>query len=174
MESSQVQALIMSQQLANLRLDGWRSESSADHSSTRRGRMATSTGAGSGSATSEQLREELAWEIAMTAQSCVYLAEQLQIFAEKSWGLPSQFPDSTYRLQLDSARTLHSLLLRMLWNYEDSIRDGYVNRLPRLSTVLVREIRSILAVGQAITSDECTINTESPKTNAIEDAGDTK
>jgi len=30
--------------LANLRLDGWRSESSADQSSTRRGRMATSTG----------------------------------------------------------------------------------------------------------------------------------
>jgi len=84
MESSQVQALIMSQQLANLRLDGWRSESSADHSSTRRGGWQQVQ-----ELEVAQLRRnsfgELAWEIAMTAQSCVYLAEQLQIFAEKSW-----------------------------------------------------------------------------------------
>ena len=174
MESLRNQGLIISQHLAKLRLDRLNSVGSADPSSTKQEQMAISIGAGVGSITRERLQEELAWELAELAQSCVYLAEELQVFAEKFLASPILCPVSTFRLQLDSAMTLHDLLRGIRRSYEDSISKENVIRAPRISMALVVEIRLRLDQGRAITTDACMINSESQKTNIIEGAGDTK
>jgi hypothetical protein len=173
MESLQAQGLIISQQLAKLRSGELGSEKSGDHSSMKQEPMATNIEGGNGSITSERLRGELAWEIAETAQSCVYLAEQLQLFAERYLQSRITFPESTCRLQLDSAMTLHDLLRTMLRSFEDGIVKESVTRVPRISMGLVVEIRLRLAQGRVITTDECTINTENQEMNTIDDVGDT-
>jgi hypothetical protein len=173
MESLQAQGLIISQQLAKLRSGELGSVKLGDHSSTKREQMATSTEGGNGSITSERLQAELAWEIAETAQSCVYLAEQLQLFAERYLQSQTTCPESICKLQLDSAMTLHDLLRTMRRSFEDGIVKESVTRVPRISMDLVVEIRLRLAQGRVTTMDECMINTESQEMTTIEGAGGT-
>jgi hypothetical protein len=173
MESLQAQGLIISRQLAKLRSGELGSAKSDDHSSMRQEPMAISIELGSGSTTSERLRVELAWEIAETAQSCVYLAEQLQLFAERYLQSQTTFPESICRLQLDSAMTLHALLRTMRRSFAEGIVKESVTRVPRISTGLVGEIRLRLAQDRVTTMDECMINTENQEMTTIEDVGGT-
>jgi len=108
----------------------------------------------------------------MTAQSCVYLAELMQVIAGKLSEIPTTSVELTYSPQLDSAVIMRRLLENMLLKYvEISMRED-VNVAPVLNIHLAEEIRYMLDRDQAITLEECTISTESPKWRNTETVGD--
>jgi hypothetical protein len=118
--------------------------------------------------------EALAWEMAMLAQSCAYLAEEAQIWAENSVDRKLTSPDLIYRQLLDSIGTTRRLLdtmhrrLRGL-NERAGNRDICV-----LNALLAEEIRYMLAAGSATTMVGCMTSIESQETSNTGDAGDTR
>jgi hypothetical protein len=118
--------------------------------------------------------DQLAWGLALTAQSCAYLAIELQVFAEKLSVSQITCPESTYNALFDSVEMFRALLDCMVKNYaecNDSSNEGLV---PVFSIPMAGAIRSILALDPATTSGESTISTASRTTKDTEDAGDTR
>jgi hypothetical protein len=116
----------------------------------------------------------LAWEMAMQAQSCAYLAEEAQIWAEKSVDRTLALRESTYRQLLDSIGTFRRLLdtmhrtLHAINEREDEKSISVLNEL------LAEEIRYMLGLGLATTTVECMTSTGNQETSNTADAGDTK
>jgi hypothetical protein len=116
----------------------------------------------------------LAWEMAMLAQSCAYLAEEAQIWAQKSVDRTLTSQESTYKLLLDSTGTLRRLLDTMHRSLHGiNVTEGS-NVICVLSPLMVEEIRFTLARGSAISTVECMTSTESRETSNTGDAGDMK
>jgi hypothetical protein len=174
MESSQQRALIISQLLANLRLHRFCSEASGMRSLERRVEMATTSSPGQPMDTEAIGAAGLAWEMAMLAQSCAYLAEEAQIWGQKSVDRTLTSPESTYRLLLDSTGTLRRLLDIMQRTLRAiNAREGS-NDISVLNAHLAEEIRYMLGRGLASTTVECMTSTESQETSNTADAGDMK
>jgi ABC-type cobalamin transport system ATPase subunit len=174
MESSQMRALTISQQLARLRLHRFSSAGSAMRSLEGQVAMATKSSLGEPTDIGAIGAATLAWEMAMLAQSCAYLAEEAQIWAQKSVDRTLTSRESTYRQLLDSVGTMRRLLdtmHRML--HANNVKED-ANGISVLSDLLVEEIRFMLARGSAITTAECMTSIESRGTNSTADVGDTR
>jgi hypothetical protein len=174
MESSQARALITSRQLAPLRLHRFCSEASATRSLERRVELVTKSSHGEPMDTEAIGAATLAWEMAMLAQSCAYLAEEAQIWAQHSVDRKLTSPESTYRQLLDSVGTTRRLLdimhrtLRAI-----NVREGSSD-ISVLNAHLAEEIRYMLGLGSAITTVACMTSTERVETSNTADAGDMK
>lgn len=72
----------------------------------RRVEMATKSSPGEPTDTGDTGAATLAWEMAMLAQSCAYLAEDAQVWAQNSADRTLGLQESTYRQLLDSIGTL--------------------------------------------------------------------
>lgn len=129
---------------------------------------------GQGTDTSGVGAGTLAWEMALAAQSSAYLAEELQIWAEKSAGRTLALHDLTYRRLLGSVVTFRALLDTMHRNLHVINGKAESNDISALSDHMVEEIRSMLAHGLAITTVECMTNIGSQETSNSADAGDTR
>jgi hypothetical protein len=116
----------------------------------------------------------LAWEMALLAQSCAYLAEEAQIWAEKYVDRTLTSPDWTYRRLLDSLGTTRRLLDTMHRRLREVNEKEENTAICALSDHLAEGIRYMLAQGSAITSVECMTNIESQETSGTDDAGDMK
>jgi hypothetical protein len=174
MESSQAQGLIISQQLAILRLHRFCSEGSAMTSLAGQVEKATESYPGQPTDTGVVGAATLAWEMAMLAQSCAYLAEEAQIWAQKSAERTLMCRESTYRRLLDSTGTMRRLLDIMHRRLREINERGASNDICVLNDHLAEEIRYMLGLGLATTLVECMTNTASPETSNTVDAGDTK
>jgi hypothetical protein len=116
----------------------------------------------------------LAWEMAIQAQSCAYLAEEAQLWAEKSVDRTLALQESTYRQLLDSIGTFRRLLDTMHRTlHAINEREGATS-ISVLNEHLAEEIRYMLGRGLATTTVECMTNTRSQETSNTADAGDTK
>jgi hypothetical protein len=116
----------------------------------------------------------LAWEMATLAQSCAYLAEEAQIWAQHSVDRTLTSPDLIYRQLLDSVGTTRRLLDIMHRRLGEINRQAPNNGICVLNVHLAEEIRYMLGLGLATTTVECMTNIESPETSSTADAGDTK
>jgi hypothetical protein len=116
----------------------------------------------------------LAWEMAMLAQSCAYLAEEAQIWGQNSVDRTLTSPESTYRQLLDSVGTLRRLLDIMHRTLHATNEQGVGTSISVLNEHLAEEIRYMLGLGLATTTVECMTNIESQETRSTVDAGDTK
>jgi hypothetical protein len=116
----------------------------------------------------------LAWEMAMLAQSCAYLAEEAQIWAQNSADRTLVSPDLTSRQLLDSIGTFRRLLdtmhRRLRWLNEKEAN----NAICVLNDHLAEEIRYMLGRGLATTLVECMTSIESQETSSTDDAGGTR
>jgi ABC-type cobalamin transport system ATPase subunit len=174
MESSQTQGLITSQQLALLRLHRFCYEGSAMRSLAARVEEVMMSNPGQPMDTEAIGAATLAWEMAMLAQSSAYLAQEAQIWAQKSVDRTLTLQESTYRQLLDSIGTTRRLLdtmhrrLREL-NEREGNRDICV-----LNGLLAEEIRYMLGVGSATTMVGCMTSIGSQGTSNSADAGDTR
>lgn len=118
--------------------------------------------------------EELPWELAMTAQSCAYLAEELQIAAGTSYGRTLTCHDSTYRRLLDSVEIFRALLDDMRQKFKETNVKADLSVIHVLNARLAEEIRCTLVQGSATTTVECMTSTESRETSNSETVGDTR
>lgn len=116
----------------------------------------------------------LAWEMARLAQSSAYLAEEAQIWAERSVNRTLTSPELTYRQLLDSVGTLRRLHDNMHRRLQEINAGEGSNAICVVSIPLAEEIRFMLARGSATTLVECMTSIESPETSNIADAGVTK
>lgn len=122
--------------------------------------MATPSELGQPMDTVEWSAEALAWLLAMQAQSCAYLALELQRFAEELSTLQITCPESTYKRLLDSTEIFTRLLDSMRQSYAENNSHEKDNSIPVLSEHLVGAIRSMLAPDRVTTSGGSTISTE--------------
>jgi hypothetical protein len=116
----------------------------------------------------------LAWEMAVLAQSCAYLAEEAQIWAQKSVDRKLASQESTYRRLLNSIGIMRRLLDTMHRMLHAINREEGGTFISALSEPLAAEIHYMLGRGLAITMVECMTSTESQETSSTADAGDTK
>jgi len=105
---------------------------------------------------------ELAWVIAENAQCCAFLAESMQIFAEKLSDVPPTSHELTSKQPFISALQLRALLGIMLREYERASIPDVPTVVPSISTDLAEGIRWQLAHGKAITMEGFTIKEENP------------
>jgi hypothetical protein len=103
--------------------------------------------------------EELAWAVALEAQSCAYLALELQALAQILSEQLITCPESTYRQLLDSHETFRGLLECMTASTRESIANGSDHTMPALSLRMVGEIRAMLALDRATTTGGSTTST---------------
>lgn len=171
MESSQARALIISQQLANLRLHRVFSRNRAAIIAYERNKEAMMRGLGQPSDTQAWSAVALAWELAIAAQSCAYLAEQLQIISEKLAQLPIVSPESTYSQLFGSVETMQRLLGTMLRSFVEANAKEPVSSLPTFSGTLEEEIRLQLDRDAAIIMAAFTTSIASQEKTSIDDAG---
>jgi hypothetical protein len=172
MEYSQMRALIISQQLARLRLHRFSYEGSAIRSLSARVEEVMMSNPGQPMDTEAIGAATLAWEMAMEAQSCAYLAEELTIWAQKSVDRTLMCQESTYRQLLDSTGTMRRLLDTMHRTlHAINVKEGS-NDISVLNAHLAEEIRYMLGRGLATTTVGCMTSTESPETSNSADAGD--
>lgn len=99
----------------------------------------------------EQNAGLLAWEVALEAQSCAYLALVLQELAQILSERPITCPESTFRQLLDSHATFRALVEHMTVSFSESIDNGSDHSMPVLSSRMVEEIRSMLDQDRANT-----------------------
>lgn len=132
------------------------------------------SGDGEATATRGSQAEELAWVMAMQAQSCAYLAEWLQIFAERLYREPLELPESIYNQLYDSHETMLALLDIMRQRLEGQSKLEHASYIPALNAHMAEEIRFMLVRGSAITMAECTTSIESRISKSTSDVGDTK
>lgn len=116
----------------------------------------------------------LAWEMAMLAQSSAYLAQEAQIWAEKSADRTLISADSTYRQLLDSTGTFRRLLDTMHRRLRELNEKAESNGISVLNDHLAEEIRYMLGRGLATTMVECMTNIESQVMSNSADVGDTR
>lgn len=174
MESSRQQGSTTAQQLAALRLHRFSSEGLAMSNLRRRVEGAMSSSLGPPTDTGGIGAATLAWEMATLAQSCAYLAEEAQLWAEKSVDRTLTLADSTYRPLCDSAGTLARLLDAMHRSLRRINEGERPNDICVLNALLGEEIRFMLARGSAITMVECMTNIESQEMRDTGDAGATR
>jgi hypothetical protein len=147
--------LTTAQQLARLGLSRFFSRGSGLNASTEPAATATKSRHGPGRATEDGPVAELAWEIAETAQSCAYLAIELQVLASRSYGRVPTCPDLTYKQLSDLTRIFRALLTNMheklvLLNSEEASSAVCV-----INEDLAEAIVYTLAADKAITTVEC-------------------
>jgi hypothetical protein len=116
----------------------------------------------------------LAWEMAILAQSCAYLAEEAQIWAQSCVDRTLTSPDLIYRQLLDSTGTFRRLLDNMHRRLGEINRGAPKNAICVLNEALAEEIRYMLGLGLATITVECMTSIESQGTSSTADAGDTK
>jgi len=174
MDWSSEQALITSLQVGKLRHHRGASQRSADYSSMLQNEMGALLSRGEPTDTRESRALALGWQLAMAAQSCAYLADELQIFAERLSTMQITCPESTYRRLYDSGEMLLALLENMRQNYVESNAQESDQSLPVLSLDMAQVIRSTLAQERVTTMVASTINTDSREYRSIETAGDMK
>src|SRR6266536_225945 len=172
MDNSSERALTIARQQARLGLPTWNCNISVNRLSETRELLATARDLGQPMDTREWRAAELAWVVAMQAQSCAYLATELTVFAHRLSESQIVCPESTYNQLLDSLVTFAHLLDDMLKNYRESNANGSEGLLPVLSTPLVEAIRSTLGLEQVTTSAGSTINTGSRRRKCTSGAGD--
>jgi len=174
MEPLHRQDLITAQQLAALRLHRFYYAASGTTPSTPRDGKATMSDPGAVTDTRDGRVVALAWALAETAQSCAYLAEELQIAAGNSSVQTLTCHEWTYRRLLDSIEIFRALLDTMRAKYRDTNEKGLPSALPVLNARMAEETRSMLAHGSAITTVECMTSSERVETSSTETAGDTR
>lgn len=152
MEPSQVQAAIISRQLVRISLNRNPSSNSDTDFSTMRDEMATDSTAEQPMDSRSYMLEASAWEYALTAQSCAYLALELQACAEKLSKSRITCRESTYKQLLDSIVIFRRLLEDMSKSYADFNGNEDGHYIPVLSSHVVAAIRSTLAAEGAPTS----------------------
>jgi hypothetical protein len=140
----------------------------------RRVEMATKSSRGEPTDTEGIGAAALAWEMALSAQSCAYLAEEAQIWAQKSVDRTLALPESTYRQLLDSLGTFRLLLDTMHRRLRELNEKEENNAISVWNGDLDEEIRFMLGHGLAIITVECMTSTEKAETSSTADAGDTK
>lgn len=152
MEPSQMQVSIISRLLARISLDRNTSSSSATDLSTMQDGKATNSTVDQPGDTRSYMLEASAWEFALTAQSCAYLALELQAFAEKLSRSQITCRESTYRQLSDSIVTFRHLLEDMSKSYAEYNASEEGHYIPVLSSRVVEAIRCTLAAEEAPTS----------------------
>lgn len=154
MEPSQMQVATISRQLARISLNRNSSNNSGIGFSMMQDEKATSSTVEQPGDTRSYMLEASAWDYALTAQSCAYLALELQAFAERLRLSRITCRESTYRQLSDSIATFRRLLEDMSKSYAEynASEDGH--SIPVLSSRVVEAIRSTLAAGEAPTSGE--------------------
>jgi hypothetical protein len=165
-KSSQ-RGLITAQQLARLGLPRFFSRGSGLNHSTPYVETGTTSPHGPGKGIEAGPVEALAWEIAETAQSCAYLAIELQVLASRSHDQAPTLAGWTYRPLLDSVKIFRALLRNMheklvLINAEEDCSAVCV-----ISEDLAEAILSMWAADSLITMVECMTrpaNHETPDT----------
>lgn len=174
MDTSSEQALITSLHQHRLGLTSLLSSPSAKRVSEMREEMETPCELSQPTDTAARPAVVLAWALAMQAQSCAYLALELQEFAEQLLTSQIMCQESTYRRLSDSIEIFTRLLESMRRSYAENNSHETDNSMPVLSEHLVEVIRFTLAQGQATTTDGSTINTERAARKSTESVGDTK
>jgi hypothetical protein len=116
----------------------------------------------------------LAWEIAETAQSCAYLAIELQVWASRSYGQAQTSAGWTYRPLFDSVRIFRALLINMHKRFVEINGWEENNAVCVISEDLAEAILSTLVVDKATTLAECMTRPEKAETQDTGTAGDMK
>lgn len=174
MDNSSRQGLTISQQLARLGLNRFYSRGSGLNHSTPPGETGTMFGRGPGKATEDAPGAELAWEIALTAQSCASLAVELQIWAQKSVDREPISRDSICKQLSSSVGIFRALLTNMHKKFLQLNAKEENNDICVINGDLAEAILSMWAAGNLTTLVECMTSTEKPKTSDTETAGGTK
>lgn len=171
MESSRQQQLTTSQQLARLSLGRILSSDLVESLRTLREEMATEGNRGVGTATWDRRAVELAWVLAMMAQSCAYLATELQVSAGRLSTSQITCRESTYNALLDSTGIALALIDSMRQSFAVTNEAADLHELPVLSMDLVQAIRWSLAQDPATTTAEYTTSGERAETSHIDTVG---
>lgn len=174
MERSSEQTWITSLLQARLGCMNVASTISARKFSSRQLEMAGLNDVGQPGDMTEWRAEALAWAVALEAQSCAYLALELQALAQRFSETPITCPEWTYRRLLDSHETFKALLDIMVQSFRDTNANGSDGSLPALSERMVQEIRYMLAQDPATTSGGCTTSIGRVNERNTSDVGDTK
>lgn len=159
MDSSAKRALITSLHQHRLGLTSLTSSTLVRRVSGTRDEMETPSEHGQQTDTSVKPAEELGWLLAMQAQSCAYLALELQKFAEELSTLQITCPESTYRRLYVSIEMFTRLLDNMRRSYAENNSHEIESSIPVLSARMVEAIHSMLVQDQVTTSEGCTTNT---------------
>lgn len=159
MDCSSEQALITSLHQHRLGLTSLTSSKLVRRVSGTRDEMETLSEHGQPTDTSVKPAVELGWLLAMQAQSCAYLALELQKFAEELSTLQITCPESTYRRLYVSIEMFTRLLDNMRQSYAANNSHEIDSSIPVLSARLVEAIHSMLAPEPATTTDGYTTNT---------------
>lgn len=167
------QPLIISRQLAQLGLQTLTLSTLVSSLSETQNKLAIEREHGQPSDIEEWPAVELAWAAAMQAQSCAYLAEELQIFAERLLGSQITCPESTYNALYDSIETFRHLLDVMVQSYRESNANMQEGLLPVLSTPMVEAIRSTLGPDRATITGASMIKRGRASRQSSDGAGDT-
>jgi hypothetical protein len=174
MDSSSERALIISLHQHRLGLESLLSSQSVRPPSEMQNEMETSSDHSAPTGTVERRAEALAWGLAMQAQSCAYLALELQQFAGELSTSRITCHELIYRRLLDSTEIFTRLLDSMRLSYAESNAHESDNSIPVLSARLVEAIRSTLVHDPATITDGSTISTERAGRTNTPNAGDTK
>jgi hypothetical protein len=174
MDESSAQALTTAQQLARLKLSRFFSEGSGLTPSTRPEGMETRSDLGPGEATTDGRVVELAWEVAQTAQSCAYLAIELQVWAERYAGREQISADSIYKRLCSSLGIFRGLLHNMQTKYSRINKEEGNTYVCVISEHLVEEILSMWAADNLTMLAECMTSKERVERSNTADAGGTK
>lgn len=172
MVNSSALGLITSQQLAALRLSAFFSEASGLTPFTRRAPMATEPSLGDGTATEDGSLVGLAWEIATMAQSCAYLAIELQVWAERFCDLESTLPGLTYSQLSASTAMLRALLTHMQEKFSEHNKEEGNVSVSVISGGLAEAILSCWEADNRTITVAVTTRAESQETNDTGTAGD--
>lgn len=167
-------ALIGSLQQHKLGITGLLSESWESNLSEMRDQVETIRESGEATDTKASRAVQLAWALAMQAQSCAYLALELQKCAETLSASQIMCQELTFKRLLGSAEIFARLLESMRGSYADFNRDESSNYIPVLSERLAEAIRYMLEVDQATSTAGFTTNTERASQKNTKDVGDTK
>jgi hypothetical protein len=127
---------------------------------------------GAGRGTEVGPAEELAWELAMTAQSCALLAIELQARAEHFASLEQASLDWTYRRPSVSTGIFRGLLTNMLRKFRHTNEQGASTETCVISEGLEQAILSMWAADNLTITDGCTTRAESQGTSDTGNAGD--
>jgi hypothetical protein len=141
MESSRTRDLTTSQQLANLRLHRFFYGDWARRFSEMQDEKARESSPSQPTDTAVYKLARLGWQLAMQAQSCAYLAESLQLLAEKFSESQIECRELTYNQLCSSIETSRVLLATMLERFEGMSDKEDVTELLALSAALDEAIR---------------------------------
>lgn len=173
-DKSSQQGLTTAQQLARLGLTKFFSRGSGLTPSMEHGGMGTMSNHGPGKGTKAGPVGELAWEIAQTAQSCAYLAIELQVLASRSYAQGPTLPESTYSQLSSSVGIFRGLLTNMHKKLSVLNKKEDNNAVCVISGDLAEAILSMWAADNLTTTVECMTKPASQETPDIDTAGDMK